>query len=82
MARGEVDAGFVYSTDAATRPGRIKIAGQPSPESYTPVTYPGAIVAASQQPVLAQAFIDLLLSPAGQQVLARYGFQPPSGTGR
>ena len=77
VARGEVDAGFVYSTDAATRAGRIKEAGQPPQDSYTPVTYPGAVVAASKQPALAQAFLDLLLSPAGQQVLARFGFQRP-----
>jgi molybdate transport system substrate-binding protein len=82
VARGEVDAGFVYSTDAAVRAGQVKIAGQPPQESYAPVTYPGAIVAASRQPALAQAFLDLLLSPAGQEVLARYGFQPPLGTGR
>jgi len=82
VARGEVDAGFVYSTDAATRAGQVKVAGQPPQESYTPVTYPGAIVAASREPALAQAFMGLLLSPDGQQILARYGFQPPLGRGQ
>ena len=82
VARGEVDAGFVYSTDAATRAGRIKEAGRPPQESYAPVTYPGAIIATSRHPALAQAFMDLLLSPAGQQVLARWGFQPPLGSSR
>jgi len=82
VARGEVDAGFVYSTDAATRVDRIKEAGRPPQESYTPVTYPGAIIATSQHPALAQAFMDLLLSPAGQLVLARWGFQPPLGSSR
>ena len=82
VARGEVDAGFVYATDAATRAGRIKEAGRPPQESYTPVTYPGAIIATSRHPALAQAFMDLLLSPAGQQILARWGFQPPLGSSR
>jgi molybdate transport system substrate-binding protein len=82
VARGEVDAGFVYATDAATRAGRIKEAGRPPQESYTPVTYPGAIIATSRHPALAQAFMDLLLSPAGQQILARWGFQPPLGSPR
>lgn len=82
VARGEVDAGFVYSTDAATRAGRIKEAGRLPQESYAPVTYPGAVIAGSRHPALAQAFLDLLLSPAGQQVLARWGFQPPLGSSR
>lgn len=82
VARGEVDAGFVYSTDAATRAGRIKEAGRPPQESYAPVTYPGAIIATSRHPAIAQAFMDLLLSPAGQQLLARWGFQPPLGSSR
>ncbi len=81
VARGEVEAGFVYTTDAAVRADQVKEAVRPPQESYTPVTYPGAIVASSRQPALAQAFIDLLLGPAGQQVLARYGFQRPAGGG-
>jgi molybdate transport system substrate-binding protein len=82
VARGEVDAGFVYATDAGTRAGRIKEAGRPPQESYAPVIYPGAILAASRHPALAQAFLDLLLSPPGQQVFARWGFQPPQGSSR
>jgi molybdate transport system substrate-binding protein len=77
VARGEVDAGFVYTTDAAVQAGQVKEAGRPPQDSYSPVTYPGAIVAASRQTSLAQAFLDLLLGPAGQQVLARHGFQRP-----
>lgn len=77
VARGEVEAGFVYTTDAALRTDRVKEVGRLPQASYTPVTYPGAIVAASPQPALAQAFLDLLLGPAGQRVLTRYGFAPP-----
>ena len=77
VARGEVEAGFVYSTDAATKAGQVKVVTRPPQDSYTPVTYPGAIVAASKLQPLVQAFMDLLLGPAGQQVLARYGLQPP-----
>ena len=77
VARGEVDAGFVYTTDAATRAQGVKEAFRPPEDTYRPVVYPGAVVAASKQPALAQAFLDLLRSPQGQAVLARYGFQPP-----
>jgi len=55
VVRGEVDAGFVYATDAAARAGRIREAGRPPQDSHTPVTYPGAVIASSRQPALAQA---------------------------
>jgi len=77
VARGEVEAGFVSSTDAATRAQGVKEAFRAPEDSYRPVVYPGAVVAASKQPGLAQAFLDLLAGPQGRAVLSRFGFQPP-----
>jgi molybdate transport system substrate-binding protein len=77
VARGEVDAGFVYTTDAAVRADRVKEAFRPGEDTYRPVLYPAAVVASSKQPALARAFIELLTSAEGQAVLARLGFQPP-----
>jgi len=77
VARGEVDAGFVYATDAAIRGRDVKEAFRPPEDTYRPVTYPAAVVKDARQPALASAFIDLLMSPEGQQVLARFGFLPP-----
>jgi molybdate transport system substrate-binding protein len=76
VARGEVDAGFVYATDAAVRAGRVKEAFRPAEDTYRPVTYPVAVVRESKHRALAQAFIDLLLSASGQAVLKRFGFLP------
>ncbi len=76
VARGEVDAGFVYRTDAALRRGRVREAFRPGQETYRPVTYPAAVVKDARHPDLARAFIGLLLSPAGQEVLRRLGFLP------
>jgi molybdate transport system substrate-binding protein len=76
VARGEVDAGFVYSTDAALRGRSVKEAFRPAEDTYRPIAYPAAVVAARQAP-LAQAFIDLLVGREGQVVLGRFGFQPP-----
>jgi molybdate transport system substrate-binding protein len=76
VARGEVDAGFVYATDAAARPGRVKEAFRPAEDTYRPVTYPVAVVRESKHKALAQAFIDALLSATGQAVLRRFGFLP------
>jgi molybdate transport system substrate-binding protein len=82
VARGEVDAGFVYTTDAATRAQGVKEAFRPPDDTYRPVIYPGAVVAASKQPALGRAFLDLLESPRGRTVLGRFGFQPPPAGAR
>lgn len=82
VARGEVEAGFVYTTDAAVRPGRVVEAFRPAEDTYRPVTYPAAVIKASKQPALAQAFIDLLVSRDGQGVVSRLGFQPPPAGAR
>ena len=77
VARGEVDAGFVYTTDAATRGPQVKEAFRPAEDTYRPVLYPAAVVIGARQPALAQAFLDLLVGREGRTVLARFGFQPP-----
>ena len=82
VARGEVDAGFVYTTDAATRARGVTEAFRPPDDTYRPVTYPGAVVAASKQPALGRAFLDLLVGSQGRTVLARFGFQPPPAGAR
>jgi molybdate transport system substrate-binding protein len=82
VARGEVEVGFVYATDAATRGQGVKEAFRAPDDSYRPVVYPGAVVAASKQPALAQAFLDLLASPQGRAVLSRFGFHPPPAGAR
>lgn len=82
VARGEVDAGFVYTTDAASRAQGVKEAFRPPDDSYRPVVYPGAVVTASKQPALAQAFLDLLGGAPGRTALSRFGFQPPPAGAR
>jgi molybdate transport system substrate-binding protein len=77
VARGEVDAGFVYTTDAAARAQQVKEAFRPAEDTYRPVVYPVAVVTGAKQAALAQAFLDLLMSRDGQATLARFGFQPP-----
>ncbi len=78
VARGEVDAGFVYTTDFAVRTERVREAFRPGEDTYRPVIYPAAVVKASRQPALAQAFVDALVSGDAQAVLRRLGFQPPA----
>jgi len=74
VSRGEVDAGFVFGTDAAVMTDRVKVAL--TVPTQTPVTYPIALVEGSKHATDAQSFITFVLSPAGQAVLAKYGFKP------
>jgi molybdate transport system substrate-binding protein len=68
--------GLIY-TDAVVRRAQVKEAFRPTEDSYRPIVYPAAVVAGSRHRGVAEAFIELLLSPRGQAVLARHGFQPP-----
>jgi molybdate transport system substrate-binding protein len=74
VSRGEVDAGFVFGTDAAVMPDKVKVAL--TVPTTTPITYPIAQVEGSKHAADAQSFIAFVLSPAGQAVLAEYGFKP------
>ena len=76
VSLGEVDAGIVYATDVTDSPAR-RVGTLQVPDRFNqPATYPIAPLAHAPQPVLAQQFVDFVLSPAGQQVLAGYGFLP------
>ena len=72
VARGEVDAGFVYATDAARQEARVRVVAPV--EQADPVRYPAAVVAASAQPAVARAFVAFLTSPPAQAVLVAQGF--------
>jgi molybdate transport system substrate-binding protein len=76
VALGEADAGIVYLSDIsgadADKVGQIDI-----PDALNVIAiYPIAPVKESKNPELAQAFIDLVLSQEGQDILAKYNFLP------
>ena len=75
VARGEVDAGFVYATDAQAMPDRVRRAFQ-MPLS-TGISYPLAMVKGSGNADEARRFIAFVRSPAGQAILQRHGFGSP-----
>ena len=75
VSRGEVDAGFVFATDAAIAKGKVKIVTQV--QGHQPIVYPVALVAASQKQALGQEFLDLLSTPESVAILSKYGFGKP-----
>ena len=75
VARGEVDAGFVYRTDARQMSDKVDVVM--NVEGHDPVSYPIAVATTGKNPQMGQAFLDFVLSSEGQAVLARYGFSRP-----
>ncbi len=75
VVRGEVEAGFVYASDAATEPGRVRVVL--TLPTRTPIRYPIAQVASSRNAGLAQAFIASVQSAEGRAILQHHGFLAP-----
>ena len=75
IALGEGDAGFVYSTDARTVPGKVKNVKIPA-WAQPKVQYGICTVKASNNKAAAAAFIKKVLSKKGQKILRSYGFLP------
>lgn len=74
ITRGEVDAGFVFATDAKIAGAKVKPV-QEVPTT-TAVRYPIAVIASSKNPK-AKAFVDFVMSAEGQKILQGYGFKKP-----
>ena len=74
VALGEADAAIVYRTDALASRGAVEVISIP-PQLNVVAEYPIALLRGAPRPGLARAFVELVLSSAGQAVLARHGFQ-------
>jgi molybdate transport system substrate-binding protein len=79
VSLGEADAGIVYVTDVTAGGDKVEGVDIPDDQNVT-ATYPIATVKASKDQEGASAFMDLVLSAEGQQVLKQYGFLPPPTT--
>ena len=75
VALGEADAGIVYWSDAQVSGVAARVRVLPIPDQVNvAASYPVARLRNSAEPELAEAFIDLLRSPQGQNILLQHGF--------
>lgn len=73
VAIGEADAGIVYVSDVKTN---SSVDGVAIPDQYNVVAdYPIAILKHASNSSAARTFVDQVLSPAGQSILAAEGFE-------
>jgi molybdate transport system substrate-binding protein len=75
VARGEVDAGFVYASDYQATPGRVVRAFDVPLK--TPINYPVAVIKDSARAAEARRFVAFVVSPQGRAILRRHGFGAP-----
>lgn len=70
---GNVEAGFVYKTDAAISK-KVKIAYEVPLDRSPEITYPMAIVKGSKRKEAARDFMEYVQSPAAKDNFTKYGF--------
>lgn len=73
VENGEVEAGIVYATDAATT-DKVKVVCEAPADSVKKIIYPVAILKASANAEAAQGFIDYLKTPGIAALFEEYGF--------
>lgn len=75
VARGEVDVGLVYGTDALVQAGKVRVLLPVVTAS--PIRYPIAVTRVSTHVDAAEKFIAWTRSEAGWAILQKYGFLQP-----
>ncbi|SDF63155.1 molybdate ABC transporter substrate-binding protein [Sporomusa acidovorans] len=70
---GNVEAGIVYKTDAASS-DKVKIVATAPEGSHQPIVYPIAVTSGSKQAKAAEAFVEYLFSAESRAVFEKYGF--------
>ncbi|HEY7155280.1 MAG TPA: molybdate ABC transporter substrate-binding protein [Gemmataceae bacterium] len=74
VVRGEVEAGIVYATDAATT-DKVRVALEVPEKLHTPIRYPLVLVRRAGSPPEARALYDFLDSEKARMHFHKAGFQ-------
>jgi molybdate transport system substrate-binding protein len=77
VARGEVDAGIVYATDARDAGDAVRVIAAAQADWHEPIHYVAAVVTESARRMVAVHFIEFLRGDAAQRKLREAGFTPP-----
>lgn len=76
VERGDADAALLYATDVLA--AAVALEARDVPDSlHAPIRYLACVSIGSPRPEAARCFLDLLLSPDGQEILRRHGFRAP-----
>lgn len=73
---GEVDAGFVFSTDAISS-NKVQVVLKVPSEKHAPIIYPIAVIKISKNSKEASDFVAFVASEKSQAILKKFGFQKP-----
>ena len=73
VAGGNVDVGFVYSTDALSST-QVKVVANAPADINTQIVYPEAVLKASTHSTAAQTYLDFLSSDQAKALFIQYGF--------
>ncbi|AET66101.1 molybdenum ABC transporter, periplasmic molybdate-binding protein [Desulfosporosinus orientis DSM 765] len=74
---GNVEAGFVYSSDAQGS-DKVKVVMALPESSHKPIVYPAAIISSTKNLQASQDFLNYLQGSNAKQVFAKYGFKTPA----
>jgi molybdate transport system substrate-binding protein len=70
---GNVDVGFVYSTDALSS-NQVKVVANAPADINAQIVYPEAVIQGSQAPDVARAYLNFLSSDQAKALFLQYGF--------
>ena len=76
VMRNEVDAGFVYSTDAALVQDKVTILARAESSWHSQIVYPIAVLKSTPHKEEAKKFVEFIVNSVSQEILKKYGFIP------
>lgn len=74
VARGEVDAGYVYMTDAMIEP-KVEVVERIPSDQHSPILYPAAVLKDGKNTQGAKRFVDFLMTAEARKAFKKYGFE-------